>query len=93
MLTVRLPDSSQGKKLPAVASSHLAQQRKIRSAATATRRCAETSHTQPVVNDNKEGQLGGTGPAWGYHGCKYWLTLGNLLNDIAGEEAARESSH
>ena len=54
---------------------------------------AGTSHTRPVVNDDKEGPLGGTGPAWGYHGYEYWLTLGNLLNDIAGEEAARESSH
>jgi hypothetical protein len=36
---------------------------------------AGTSHTRPVVNDDKEGPLGGTGPAWGYHGYEYWLTL------------------
>ena len=54
---------------------------------------AGTSHTRPVVNDDEVGQLGGTGPAWGYHGYEYWLTLGNLLHDIAGEEAAWESSH
>jgi hypothetical protein len=54
---------------------------------------AGTGRTRPVVNDNKEGQLGGTGPAWGYHGYEYWLTLGNLLHDIAGEEAAWEPSH
>ncbi len=54
---------------------------------------AGTSHTRPVVNDDKEGPLGGTGPAWGYHGYEYWLTLGNLFHDIAGEEAAWESRH
>ena len=54
---------------------------------------AGTSHTRPVVNDDPVGQLGGTGPAWGYHGYEYWLTLGNLLRDVAGEEAAWESSH
>lgn len=54
---------------------------------------AGTSHTRPVVNDSKEGQLGGTGPAWGYHGYEYWLTLGNLLRDVAGEEAAWDSHH
>jgi len=45
------------------------------------------------VNDDAEGQLGGTGPAWGYHGYEYWLTLGNLLQDVAGEEAAWQSRH
>jgi hypothetical protein len=54
---------------------------------------AGTSHTRPVVNDDQEGDLGGTGPAWGYHGYEYWLTLGNLLQDIAGEEAAWQSRH
>jgi hypothetical protein len=52
---------------------------------------AGTSHTRPVVNDDPEGQLGGTGPAWGYHGYEYWLTLGNLLQDLAGQEAAWQS--
>ena len=47
---------------------------------------AGTSRTRPVVNDDTVGQLGGTGPAWGYHGYEYWLTLGNLLRDVAGEE-------
>ncbi|SRR5579862_2403792 len=54
---------------------------------------AGTSRTRPVVNDEKAGPLGGTGPAWGYHGYEYWLTLGNLLHDIAGQEAAWESGH
>ena len=55
---------------------------------------AGTSRTRPVVNDDPTtGQLGGTGPAWGYHGYEYWLTLGNLLQDVAGEEAAWEASH
>jgi Protein of unknown function (DUF3089) len=54
---------------------------------------AGTSHTRPVVNDDQEGNLGGTGPAWGYHGYEYWLTLGNLLQDVAGQEAAWQSRH
>ncbi len=54
---------------------------------------AGTSRTRPVVNDDKAGGLGGTGPAWGYHGYEYWLTLGNLLHDVAGEEAAWQSRH
>jgi Protein of unknown function (DUF3089) len=55
---------------------------------------AGTSHTRPVVNDEPEtGQLGGTGPAWGYHGYEYWLTLGNLLQDVTGEEAAWQARH
>jgi hypothetical protein len=54
---------------------------------------AGTSRTRPVVNDDTAGNLGGTGPAWGYHGYEYWLTLGNLLQDIAGEEAAWQSRH
>jgi hypothetical protein len=50
---------------------------------------AGTSHTRPVVNDNVVGDVGiGSGPAWGYHSYEYGLTLGNLLQDIAGEEAA-----
>ena len=54
---------------------------------------AGTSRTRPVVNDDKMGGLGGTGPAWGYHGYEYWLTLGNLLHDVTGEEAAWQSRH
>ena len=54
---------------------------------------AGTSHTRPVVNDDTAGNLGGTGPAWGYHGYEYWLTLGNLLRDVTGEEAAWQSRH
>ena len=34
-----------------------------------------------------------TGPAWGYHGYEYSLTLGSLLDDIAGEEDAWRSGH
>jgi len=52
------------------------------------------SHTRPVVNDDVVGNFGvGSGPAWGYHSYEYGLTLGNLLHDIAGEEAAWESRH
>jgi hypothetical protein len=54
---------------------------------------AGTSPTRPVVNDDQEGSLGGTGPAWGYHGYEYWLALGNLLQDIAGQEAAWPARH
>jgi hypothetical protein len=54
---------------------------------------AGTSRTRPVVNDDQEGNLGGTGPAWGYHGYEYWLALGNLLQDIAGQEAGWQSRH
>jgi Protein of unknown function (DUF3089) len=54
---------------------------------------AGTSHTRPLVNDDKEGALGGTGPAWGFHGYEYWLTLGNLLQDVTSQETAWESSH
>lgn len=54
---------------------------------------AGTSHTRPLVNGNVVGDLGGTGPRWGCHGYEYGLTLGNLLRDIAGEEAAWEAGH
>ena len=54
---------------------------------------AGESHTRRLVNLNVVGNLGGTGPAWGYHGYEYGLALGNLLQDIAGEEAAWESRH
>jgi hypothetical protein len=56
---------------------------------------AGTSHTRPVVNDNHLSGLAGadTGPAYGYHGYEYALTLGNLLQDVAGSEAAWQSSH
>ena len=56
---------------------------------------AGTSHTRPVVNDNHLNGLAGadTGPAYGYHGYEYSLTLGNLLHDVAVEEASWESSH
>jgi hypothetical protein len=55
---------------------------------------AGTSHTRRLLNDNVVGDLGfGSGPAWGYHSYEYGLTLGNLLQDIAGEEAAWESRH
>jgi hypothetical protein len=54
---------------------------------------AGTSHTRPVVNDNHLDGLDDTGPAWGYHGYEYSLTLGNLLQDVADEETAWESNH
>ena len=52
---------------------------------------AGTSHARPVVNEDIVDQVGG--PAWGYHGYEYALALGNLLHDVAGEEAAWEPSH
>ena len=57
-------------------------------------RLAGTSLTRPVVNEEVVGDYGGgTGPAWGYHSYEYGLTLGNLVQDIAGAEAAWESRH
>jgi hypothetical protein len=57
------------------------------------RSLAGTSQARPLVKDNVVGNLGGTGPAWGYHGYEYGLALGNLLQDVAREEAAWESRH
>ena len=54
---------------------------------------AGTSHARPVVNQDIVAGTPDTGPAWGYHGYEYDLTLGNLLHDVAGEEAAWQSSH
>jgi hypothetical protein len=54
---------------------------------------AGTSHTRPVVTDSILPGAVDTGPAWGYHGYEYNLTLGNLLHDVAGEETAWQSSH
>jgi hypothetical protein len=54
---------------------------------------AGTSHTRPVVTDHILPGAVDTGPAWGYHGYEYSLALGNLLHDVAGEEAAWQSSH
>jgi hypothetical protein len=56
------------------------------------RSLAGTSHARPVVNLNVVSQFG-TGPAWGYHSYEYGLTLGNLLQDVAGEETAWDSRH
>jgi hypothetical protein len=54
---------------------------------------AGTSHIRPVVTDDVLPGLVDTGPAWGYHGYEYNLTLGSLLHDVAGEEAAWQSGH
>ena len=56
---------------------------------------AGASHTRPVVNpETVVGNYGGgSGPAWGYHSYEWGLTLGNLLQDIAREEAAWEPHH
>jgi Protein of unknown function (DUF3089) len=54
---------------------------------------AGTSQARPVVNEDIVGNYGDTGPAWGYHAYEYGLALGNLLRDVAGQEAAWESSH
>ncbi|HTW09995.1 MAG TPA: hypothetical protein VME46_21005 [Acidimicrobiales bacterium] len=52
---------------------------------------AGKSHTRPLVNLKVVSNLGGTGPAWGYHGYEYGFSLGNLLRDVASEEAAWDS--
>jgi hypothetical protein len=54
---------------------------------------AGTSHTRPVVTQAFVPGTPDTGPAWGYHGYEFSLTLGNLLHDVAGEETAWQSSH
>jgi hypothetical protein len=56
---------------------------------------AGASQTRPVLNDDHLSGLAGadTGPAWGYHGYEYSLTLGNLLQDVAAQEAAWQSRH
>ncbi len=56
---------------------------------------AGSSRTRPVVDPEEVvgNYGGGSGPAWGYHSYEYGLTLGNLLHDIAGQEAAWESGH
>jgi hypothetical protein len=43
------------------------------------------------VTGSAVGSLGGTGPARGYHGYEYGLTLGKPLQDVTGDEAAWES--
>jgi Protein of unknown function (DUF3089) len=52
---------------------------------------AGTRHARPVVNEDIVDGAGG--PAWRYHSYEYALALGNLLQDVADEEAAWESSH
>jgi hypothetical protein len=55
---------------------------------------AGVSHIRPVVTERVVGNFGGgSGPAWGYHGFEYGLILGNLLQDIARQEAGWESRH
>lgn len=54
---------------------------------------AGTSRKRPVVNANHIDGLVDTGAAWGYHGYEYGLALGNLLQDVAGEETAWQSRH
>jgi hypothetical protein len=54
---------------------------------------AGTSHTRPVVTDGVLPGVVDTGPAWGFHGYEFNLTLGSLLSDAAGEESAWLSSH
>jgi hypothetical protein len=54
---------------------------------------AGTSGTRPVVTEAILPGAVDTGPAWGYHGYEYSLALGSLLKDVAGEEAAWQSSH
>jgi hypothetical protein len=43
---------------------------------------------RPVVSAAVQKGEVDTGPTWGYHGYEYGLTLGNLLTDVATDEAA-----
>jgi len=54
---------------------------------------AGTSRTRPVVTEAILPGALDTGPAWGYHGYEFNLTLGSLLLDVAGQEAAWDSRH
>jgi hypothetical protein len=54
---------------------------------------AGTGDTRPVVTEAVLPGVVDTGPAWGYHGYEWNLALGSLLRDVAGEEAAWQSSH
>ena len=54
---------------------------------------AGTSRTRPVVDEDPVDGVVDTGPVWGYHGFEYNLALGNLLDDVAGQEAAWNSRH
>jgi hypothetical protein len=54
---------------------------------------AGTSGTRPVVTEAILPGIVDAGPAWGFHGYEYSLVLGSLLRDVAGEEAAWQSSH
>ncbi|HTW97147.1 MAG TPA: DUF3089 domain-containing protein [Acidimicrobiales bacterium] len=50
---------------------------------------AGASHARPVLSDKVVDFDGDElGPAWGYHGFEYGLALGDVLEDIAAEEAA-----
>jgi Protein of unknown function (DUF3089) len=53
---------------------------------------AGTGDTRPVVSEYGVNATD-TGQAWGYHGYEYGLALGNLLQDVANEEAAWQPSH
>jgi hypothetical protein len=44
-----------------------------------------TDH-RPIVSET-------LGPTWGYHQDEFGLSLGNLLNDVAGEESAWQAHH
>jgi hypothetical protein len=52
-----------------------------------------TSRTRPVVTEARLPGAPDTGPVWGYHGYEFNLALGSLLQDVADEEAAWQSSH
>ena len=42
---------------------------------------------RPVVNESE------LGPAWGYHLDEFGLTLGDLVHDVTGQEAAWMAAH
>jgi hypothetical protein len=52
---------------------------------------AGTSRTRPVVTEASVPGAVDTGPVWGFHGYEFNLVLGSLLDDIAGQETARDS--
>jgi Protein of unknown function (DUF3089) len=54
---------------------------------------AGTSRARPVVTEAIVPGALDTGPAWGFHGYEWNLTLGNLLKDVSGQEATWLSRH
>ena len=52
---------------------------------------ATKKDVRPVVSEGTA--AAGTGATWGYHDSEFGLALGNLLQDVAGEETSWEAHH